>query len=235
MNAVHLMALLFAVTALAPACDGDDDDVQADGSPSTGGAYATGAGGTKSDAGEAGEPNGGSKAGTGGAAGDSGGSASNPAGAAGEGGAGNGTSSSSMNAPYANVVEVTTSGSEGAYTFNVSIESADIDCTQFANWWEVLGEDGTLLYRRILEHSHTDENGTSDSGKPGNTFTRSGGPVAIDSGEVVLVRAHPSTGGYNGVVMRGSAADGFAEAPDISADFAANVEGEAPQPGDCAF
>ena len=138
-------------------------------------------------------------------------------------------------APYANVTQVSVSGSAGAYTFTVSVESADIDCSQFANWWEVLAEDGSLLFRRILQHSHTDENGTTDPDAPGNTFTRSGGPVDIAEDDVVIVRAHMSTGGYNGVAMIGSAADGFAAAPQIGSDFAAEVETLDPQPTDCMF
>src|SRR6186713_72102 len=34
--------------------------------------------------------------------------------------------------PYANVVAVTASGDPSAYTFSVTIESADIDCSQYA-------------------------------------------------------------------------------------------------------
>lgn len=137
--------------------------------------------------------------------------------------------------PYANVTVVAASGSDENYTFNVTIESADIDCSQFSDWWEVLGEDGSLIYRRILDHSHTDANGESDPGAPGNTFTRGGGPVPVAAGDVVLVRAHMNDGGYNGQVMRGSVADGFAPAPDIDANFAAGVETEDPQPTDCQF
>jgi hypothetical protein len=134
------------------------------------------------------------------------------------------------------VVAVTTEGEEQAYRFGVSIESADIDCTQFADWWEVLNEDGALLYRRILEHSHTDENGTSDADAPGNTFTRSGGPIAVAADTVVLVRAHMNNvDGYNGRVMRGSATTGFSDAPEITADFASDVKDDAPQPTSCAF
>lgn len=137
--------------------------------------------------------------------------------------------------PYSNVTAVATSGSEGAYTFNVSVESADIDCTQYTDWWEVLGEDGSLVYRRILTHSHTDENGTSDADAPGNTFTRSGGPVEVAADEVVIVRAHMSNEGYNGMVMSGTVDTGFEPAPDIGSDFAADVETEDPQPDGCAF
>jgi hypothetical protein len=137
--------------------------------------------------------------------------------------------------PYANVTAVTASGSSGSYTFNVTVESADIDCSQYADWWEVLTEDGSLVYRRILEHSHTDANGSSDPDAPGNTFTRSGGPVGVAETDVVLVRAHMSIGGYNGAVMRGSAGGEFAPAPDIGNDFAAGVERDDPQPDGCEF
>ena len=125
------------------------------------------------------------------------------------------------------------SGTPGDYTFDVSVESADIDCDQYADWWEVLSEDGSLVYRRILTHPHTDENGTSDPDAPGNTFTRSGGPVQISADEVVIVRAHMSNEGYNGMVMRGSVAEGFVAAPDIGSDFAAEVQTDDPQPGEC--
>lgn len=135
--------------------------------------------------------------------------------------------------PYANVTAVTATGTPSSYTFNVTIESADIDCTQYADWWEVLTEDGTLVYRRILEHSHTDANGSSDPDAPGNTFTRSGGPVPVSDGDVVVVRAHMSVGGYNGAVMRGSVSDGFTQATDLAADFAAGVEQQEPQPSGC--
>jgi hypothetical protein len=194
------------------------------GAQSSGGAVGTGGSVASSGAGGSGT----SSAGTSNDAGaEAGGESGGEAGAAGSGDVGA--------TPYANVTAVMTSGSDGAYTFDTSVESADIDCTQFANWWEVLGEDGTLLYRRILEHSHTDENGSSDANAPGNTFTRSGGPVPITADVVVLVRAHMSTGGYNGMVMRGSVTDGFTDAPEIGGDFAAGVEGADPQPTGCQF
>jgi hypothetical protein len=146
-----------------------------------------------------------------------------------------GGDTSAAAAPYAHVTAVSTSGSPAMYEFDVSIESADIDCSQYADWWEVLSEDGALLYRRILEHSHTDENGTSDPDAPGNTFTRPGGPVPIEAGTVVNVRAHMNNAGYNGRAMRGSTETGFSEAPDLAPGFAAAVENEDPQPMGCLF
>lgn len=137
-------------------------------------------------------------------------------------------------APYANVTAVTVSGDADAYTFTVSVESNDRDCSQFADWWEVISDSKTLLYRRILTHSHTDENGTSDPDAPGNTFTREGGPVPVAAAQTVYVRAHMNTGGYNGQVMAGSAASGFA-ATEVPAGFAAELEQLAPQATSCSF
>ena len=105
----------------------------------------------------------------------------------------------------------------------VTIRSPDLGCDQYASWWEVVGEDGTLLYRRILDHSHVDE----------QPFTRNGGPVTSDA--VLIVRAHMAPGGYGGVVFRGTLRDGFSAAPDIDADFAEGLAEEAPLPSSCAF
>jgi hypothetical protein len=194
---------------------------------SGGGATATGAGGSTSDTSSA--TSGGSTAG---------GSTAGGSTAGGDAGGAEGTGQGGMNGgdePYANVTAVSVTGSAQSYTFNVSVESADVDCTQYADWWEVLREDGSLVYRRILEHSHTDENGTSDPDAPGNTFTRSGGPVDVAENETVVVVAHMSVGGYDGMVMRGSVLEGFATAPDMDAEFAAGVENDEPQPAGCLF
>ena len=219
----------------APSAAGASGTAQAGG---TGGG--TGSGGSNDASGGTDTASGGTANGDAGASG-AGGSSSDGGTANGNAGAPSddvnaGASGASDGVPYANVVAVKiVSGSEGAYTFSVSVESADIDCTQYANWWEVLTEDGALSYRRIIDHSHTDANGASDPDKPGNTFTRTGGPVPIAADTVVLVRAHMSTGGYNGSVMRGSATAEFVQAPDIGADFAADVETLEPQATSCTF
>ena len=88
----------------------------------------------------------------------------------------------------------------------------------------MLTEDGTLVYRRILAHSHADE----------QPFVRSGGAVAITEKTVVIVRAHMSPGGYGGQAMKGTVQAGF-ETVDLAADFAVDVETEDPQPSGCAF
>ena len=172
--------------------------------------------------------------GSGGDAGTSGASASGGAGASG-GTGGTGGTGATGERPYANVVAVAVTGDSGAYSFAVSVESADIDCTQYADWWEVVTDGGALVYRRILEHSHTDENGTTDTDAPGNTFTRSGGPVDVSPDDLLVVRAHMSNEGYNGVAFSGTAADGFVEATDIDSDFAPDVASEEPLPTECQF
>jgi hypothetical protein len=125
---------------------------------------------------------------------------------------------------FANVLSVSVSGGPGAYQFAIQIASPDTGCEQYADWWEVISEDGELLYRRILLHSHVGE----------QPFTRSGGAVDIAPNTVVYVRAHMNTVGYGGAVMRGSVQDGF-ETIDVEAGFGADLERVPPQPEDCAF
>ena len=125
------------------------------------------------------------------------------------------------------VEAVTVSGSENSYTFSVALKSPDTGCSQYANWWEVISADGkTLIYRRILGHSHVSE----------QPFTRSGGGVDISADTEVIIRGHMHPTGYgSGLIgMKGSVANGF-KAYNLTADFAADVEAAAPQPSGCAF
>jgi hypothetical protein len=124
----------------------------------------------------------------------------------------------------ADVVSVEVTGSPNAYQFSVGIASPDEGCHQYADWWEVLSEEGELVYRRILTHSHVNE----------QPFVRSGGPVTIGADTVVVVRAHLHPGGYGGRVMRGTVQSGFEEV-ELGSDFAAEVESAPPQPTECAF
>jgi len=228
--------LVFAalVAASLVACSSDSEKTSSETTYDFGTATDSpmGSGGTSSSGGSS---NSGGSSGSAGAAG-----ATNTGGASVGSSSGAGGSSGGAGAPsdlpYANVVGVVASGSEGSYTLNVSIESSDVDCSEFADWWEVVSEDGALLYRRILDHSHTDENGTSDADAPGNTFTRGGGPVDLAADDVVIVRAHMSNlDEYNGAAMRGSVAAGFEAASDLDHDFAAELENADPQPEGCLF
>ena len=55
----------------------------------------------------------------------------------------------------ADVISVTVSGgNNGIFNFGVGVFSPDIDCSQYANWWEVVSEDGSLIARRIVAHTH---------------------------------------------------------------------------------
>ncbi|MBI3546092.1 MAG: hypothetical protein HY081_05805 [Gammaproteobacteria bacterium] len=123
----------------------------------------------------------------------------------------------------ADVISVQASGPAGAYQFSVGIRSADKGCVQYADWWEVVSTDGKLLYRRVLQHSHVDE----------QPFTRAGGPVPIQPDTIVWVRAHMNSGGY-GTAFKGSVKIGFKQTT-LDAEFAAGLTKQAPLPDGCDF
>jgi hypothetical protein len=81
-----------------------------------------------------------------------------------------------------------------------------------------------LIYRRILAHSHVNE----------QPFTRSGGPVVIGPETVVIVRAHMHPTGYGGTAFRGSVIGHFEEIR-LGPDFAPELENIKPLPDGCAF
>lgn len=124
----------------------------------------------------------------------------------------------------ASIVSVTTSGESQNYTFSVGISSPDTGCEQYANWWEVITEEGTLIYRRILGHSHVNE----------QPFIRSGGIVVISENQVVIIRAHMNNSGYGTTVFKGSVAEGFTEQT-LDSNFATDLETQQPLPDNCAF
>ncbi len=127
----------------------------------------------------------------------------------------------------ADVMGVEVSGSPGAYTFAVTLRSPDTGCDRYADWWEVVDAEGALLYRRILGHSHVDE----------QPFTRSGGPVPAAAEASLWIRAHmqgdgTSPEGYGGQVMMGSPQEGFSVA---DARELAPLHEADPLPDGCAF
>ncbi|MGM0579287.1 MAG: hypothetical protein ACQETL_01315 [Bacteroidota bacterium] len=125
---------------------------------------------------------------------------------------------------FADVTAVSVTQSGNAYNFNVTIKSPDTGCDQYADWWEVVSEDEKLIYRRVLLHSHVDE----------QPFSRSGGLVEIAENENVWVRAHMNNSGYGGKIFYGSIKNGF-EAKETPDDFALDLEEKNPLPEDCAF
>lgn len=125
---------------------------------------------------------------------------------------------------YADVISVQVKGNPGAYQFEVEVASPDTGCDQFADWWEIFDEDGNLIYRRILLHSHVNE----------QPFVRSGGPVDLSDTTIVYVRAHMNSFGYGGKIMTGSVQNGF-KLQDVNAVIFPELEHIQPQPSDCAF
>ncbi len=125
--------------------------------------------------------------------------------------------------PVADVVSVLATGEPGAYRFEVGIESPDEGCRQYADWWEVVNEEGRLVHRRVLGHSHVTE----------QPFVRAGGPLAVEADTVVWVRAHMHPTGYGGAAFKGSVRDGFAAA-ELPATFASELADRPPRPPDCA-
>jgi hypothetical protein len=136
------------------------------------------------------------------------------------------TAAASASAPGTNadVIAVRASGQPGAYEFDVTIRSPDSGCGQYADWWEVVSTEGKLLYRRVLLHSHADE----------QPFARSGGPVPMQRDTAVWVRAHMNPGGYGGKAFFGSIATGFVPKT-LAPDFAATLAQQPPLPDGCAF
>jgi hypothetical protein len=122
------------------------------------------------------------------------------------------------------VISVEVSGEPGAYQFSVEISSPDLGCQQYADWWEVVDEQGELVYRRVLGHSHVDE----------QPFTRSGGPAPLEMNDTVTVRAHMHPSGYGGAAFKGSVEAGFQEI-EFDPDFAPDLGDIPPLPASCAF
>ena len=124
----------------------------------------------------------------------------------------------------AKVTSVDISGPPKAYRFNVEISSPDTGCEQYADWWEVISPEGELIARRILGHSHVNE----------QPFKRSTEPVVIEPDQTVLIRAHMNNLGYGTTILKGTVASGFLS-DTLNASFAKSLETKPPLPGNCAF
>jgi hypothetical protein len=85
-------------------------------------------------------------------------------------------------------VEATPEGG-GLWRFSVTVKHADEGWDHYADRWEMVAPDGTVLGTRVLLHPHEHE----------QPFTRSLGGVAIpESVKQVTVRARDSVHGYGG-------------------------------------
>ena len=77
----------------------------------------------------------------------------------------------------------------GVYRFHVTVAHGDTGWDHYADKWDVVAPDGTVLGTRDLLHPHENE----------QPFTRSLGGVAIPPGVTrVTLRAHDSVHGYGG-------------------------------------
>ena len=80
----------------------------------------------------------------------------------------------------------------GVYDFDVTVKSADRGWGYYADAFEVLSPDGTMLGRRVLMHPHETE----------QPFTRELHGVRIPAGvERVTVRARHKPKGYDGKTL----------------------------------
>ena len=78
---------------------------------------------------------------------------------------------------------------ENRFSFSVTVYHSDIGWDHYANKWDVVAPDGTVLGTRILHHPHVNE----------QPFTRSLSGVKIPATiDTVTVRAHDSVHEYGG-------------------------------------
>lgn len=88
-------------------------------------------------------------------------------------------------------VEVTPAG-DGTYRFDVTVRHADEGWDHYADRFDVVAPDGTVLGVRTLFHPHVEE----------QPFTRSLSGVRVPDGvATVTVRAHDSVHGLGGAQM----------------------------------
>ena len=102
-------------------------------------------------------------------------------------------SSATTQAGEADVLDVQVSQNGGTYRFDVSVQHADTGWEHYANAFEIVAPDGTVLGTRVLYHPHVNE----------QPFTRSLSGVRIPDGvSEVDVRAVDSIHGTGGKTVR---------------------------------
>lgn len=97
------------------------------------------------------------------------------------------------NAGEADVVDVKARMSGSSWTFDVTVLHDDEGWNHYADKWDIVAPDGTVLGTRVLAHPHENE----------QPFTRSLSGVSIpDSVSNVIIRAHDSIHEYGGKEMK---------------------------------
>jgi hypothetical protein len=94
----------------------------------------------------------------------------------------------------ADVIEVNVQRiADDIYNFDVTVRHTDDGWKHYADKWNVMAPDGTVLGTRILAHPHVDE----------QPFTRSLAGVKIPEDiDAVTVRAHDLVHGYGGKTVK---------------------------------
>ena len=93
----------------------------------------------------------------------------------------------------AEVVDARATQSGGTWRFDVAVRHPDTGWDHYADKWEVMAPDGTVLGTRVLLHPHETE----------QPFTRSLSGVEIpDDVEEVLIRAHDNVDGDGATIFR---------------------------------
>jgi len=78
---------------------------------------------------------------------------------------------------------------DGRYRFHVAVQHADTGWDHYADAWEIVAPDGSVLATRKLLHPHVNE----------QPFVRSLSGVRIpEHVDTVTIRAHDSVDGYGG-------------------------------------
>lgn len=87
-------------------------------------------------------------------------------------------------------VEARPAGGDG-WRFDVTLRHADEGWDHYADKWDIVAPDGSVLGTRVLFHPHVDE----------QPFTRSHGVQVPKDVDTVTVRAHDKIHGYGGAEM----------------------------------
>lgn len=97
--------------------------------------------------------------------------------------------SAPASAGEADIVNAIAEFDRGTWRFDVTVAHADTGWEHYADAYEVVAPDGTVLSRRVLTHPHVNE----------QPFTRSVGGVTIPPGiSFVVVRGHDLVHGFGG-------------------------------------